>query len=54
MEFGIEKYAMVTMRRGKEQMSQEIENYKIKKNVRKLGEKETYNYFEISEEDSMK
>ena len=53
MEFGIEKCAMLIMRSGKRQMTEEIELSNQEK-IRTLGEKETYKYLGILEADTIK
>ena len=53
MEFGMEKYAMLIMKSGKQQMTEGIELPNQRK-IRTLGEKETYKYLGILEVDFIK
>ena len=53
MEFGIEKCAMQVMKSGKRHMIEEIE-LPNKEKIRKLGEKETYQYLGILETNTIK
>ena len=54
MEFSMEKYALLIMKSGKQQMTARIEIPNQKKKIRTLGEKETYKYLGILEADTIK
>ena len=53
MEFGIEKCAMLVMKRGKQHLTDEKELPNQDK-IRTLGEKKPYKYLEILEADTIK
>ena len=53
MKFAIEKYAMLIMKSGKQQMTEELELLNQGK-IKILGGKETYKYLRISEADAIK
>ena len=53
MEFGIEKCAMLIMKKGKKQTTEGIELLN-QENIRTHGEKETYLYLGILEADTIK
>ncbi len=53
MEFGIEKCAMRVMKSGKEHLTDRME-LPNQDNIRTLEEKETHNYLEILEADTIK
>ena len=53
MDFGIEKYTTLIMRRGKQHTTEGMELPNQEK-IRMLGEKETYKYLGILEVDTIK
>ena len=53
MKFGIEKYAILVMKSGKQHLTDGMELPNRDK-IRTLGEKETYKYLDIMEADTMK
>ena len=53
MDFGIEKYAMLVMKSGERHLTERMEQPNQDK-IRTLGKKETYEYLEILEADTIK